>query len=41
MGGVATGSANGCNHSHTASQLHCRACTCRVGQRGGGEKEWE
>ena len=39
MGGVATGSANGCNHSHKASQLHCSACTCRGGQRGRGEKE--
>ena len=27
MGGEATSSANGCSQSHTASQLHCRACT--------------
>ena len=38
MGGAATSSANGSNHSHTASRLHCRACTCRVGQRGRGRE---
>ena len=38
MGGAATSSTNGCNHSHTASQLHCRACTHRVGQRGRGSE---
>ena len=27
MDGGATSSVNGCNHSHTASQLHCFACT--------------
>ena len=36
---AATSSTNGCNNSHTASQLHCCACTDRVGQRGGGEEE--
>ena len=39
MEGETTSSANGCNHSHKASQLHCCACTSRVGQRGRGEKE--